>query len=200
MATQTASGNAAASSWDWVRTLIARGSAELQPQHLRRQSTLAQPPQLHCIVLDCSASMLRSGALAQAKGLLLALMQQAYQQRQHIALLCFGGQGVQLRLPPQRPPAWSQDWIAPIPGGGGTPLALAVAQADQLLHRHAGRNGPAGHSLWLLSDGRSQSLPQRPAHAQQLVLIDCERARIRLGRMRTLAEQWQAHYQLLPGA
>jgi len=46
--------------------------------------------------------MRNDGNLARAKGLLLALMQEAYQRRDHVALLCFAGEVVELRLPPRR--------------------------------------------------------------------------------------------------
>ena len=69
------------------------------------------------------------GNLARAKGLLLSLMQEAYQRRDHVALLCFAGEVVELRLPPRRASAWNDDWVAPIAAGGGTPLALGVQRA-----------------------------------------------------------------------
>ncbi|MDR6517434.1 vWA domain-containing protein [Variovorax atrisoli] len=146
---------------------------------------------LHCFLLDCSASMRDDGNLARAKGLLLALMQEAYQRRDHVALLCFAGEVVELRLPPRRASAWNDDWIAPIAAGGGTPLALGVRRADQLL---AKSGGTRRRWLWLLTDGRSSESPQRPESADEVCVVDFEAARLPLHRARRLADSWDARY------
>lgn len=142
--------------------------------------------------------MLHSGALAKAKGVLLALLQSIYQQRAHASLLCFGGQGMQWRMQAQRPPAWNDDWLAPIGGGGHSPLAQALAEADEALHA-AKRYAPAMRTMWLLSDGRVPQAPAMPQHAAQLRLVDCETHRIPLARMALWAQQWQCGYVHLDG-
>lgn len=176
---------------DWPRTLIARGGGALRPEHLRPAPRLPHASALHCFVLDCSASMLAGGRLAQAKGLLGALIAQAYRWRDQVALISFGGHAATLRLPPRRAMPAASAWLAPIGGGGGTPLAQALAQADALLRRH-----PHGARwLWLLTDGRTRETPPRPAHAEHLHLVDFDHARPPLGRARQLAALWQAHYR-----
>ena len=151
---------------------------------------------LHCFLLDCSASMRNDGNLARAKGLLLALMQEAYQRRDHVALLCFAGEIVELRLPPRRASVWNDDWIAPIAAGGGTPLALGVRRADQLL----AKSGTRQNWLWLLTDGRSSESPERPGSADVVCVVDFEAARLPLHRARQLAENWDARYLAADGA
>lgn len=135
--------------------------------------------------------MVAGGRLARAKGMLLALLESAYLRRESVALLCFGAGRVELRLPPQRASAWSEAWIAPIAGGGGTPLAPAVARADELLARRP----EAQRQLWLLTDGGSPSLPARPAAADVVHVIDFEQRRVPLGRALGLARAWQASYR-----
>ncbi len=139
--------------------------------------------------------MAASGALARAKGALLALMEQAYRRREQVALLCFGGTRVELRLPPRKAAAWNDDWIAPIGGGGGTPLGHAVAEAGRLLQRHGGPAGGCEGWLWLLTDARTREQPARPAAAMQACILDFEAGRVRLGKARSLAQAWQARYQ-----
>ncbi|WP_348523075.1 vWA domain-containing protein [Delftia sp. PS-11] len=145
-------------------------------------------------MLDCSASMAAGGALARAKGVLLALMDEAYRRREQVALICFAGARVELRLPPRKAAPWNDGWIAPIGGGGGTPLAAAVAQAQQLLARHCGPRSGCQGALWLLTDARTRELPARPAAAQEAAVVDFEAGRVRLGRARGLARAWQARY------
>ncbi len=131
------------------------------------------------------------GALARAKGLLLAMMEEAYRGRHQVALLCFSGTGVQLQLSPRRAAVWNDAWVNPIGGGGGTPLSLGIASAEQLLRRsHASRR-----LLWLLTDGRSREAPARPASADAIGVIDFEAARLPLARAAQLAQAWDADYR-----
>lgn len=174
---------------DWPRTLVARGRSVLQREHLRRGPEQPLGDELHCFVLDCSASM-RSGGLARAKGLLLNLLDEAYRRRDRVALLCFAGTTVELRLPPRRAAVWNEQWIAPIAGGGGTPLALGVAAADRLLRRSRARRS----TLWLLTDGRSREQPPAPLSADALCVVDFESARLPLARASQLAAGWGAAY------
>lgn len=133
--------------------------------------------------------MRTSGALARAKGLLLGLMDEAYRRRERVALLCFAGGAVELRLAPRRAAVWNEQWIAPITGGGGTPLALGVAAAGDLLRRHHGHR-----NLWLLTDGRTREQPPPPASADTLQVVDFESARLPLARAAQLAGLWGAVY------
>lgn len=139
--------------------------------------------------------MAAGGALARAKGVLLALMGEAYRRREQVALLCFAGTRVELRLAPRKAAAWNDDWIAPIGGGGGTPLAAAVDEAARLLQRHCGADAACEGWLWLLTDARTREQPARPAAAMQACIVDFEAGRVRLGKAARLAQSWQARYQ-----
>ena len=176
---------------DWPRTLMARGAeARLRPEHLRRRPQEARSGALHCFLLDCSASMLKDGKLARAKGVLVALMEEAYRRRDRVALLCFGGNTVELRMPPRRAGAWNDAWLAPIAGGGGTPLTLGVQQAGILLAKHES----AQRWLWLLTDGRSTESPARPPGVDVAMVVDFEGGRGALGWGRALADGWGARH------
>ena len=190
----TPHGSPQATRLDWPRTLSARGADRLQATHLRHRAQQRPAGALHCFVLDCSASMLAQGRLAHAKGVLLDLMQQAYRQRDDVALLCFAAGRAELRLPPRRASFWRDDWIAPIAGGGGTSLALGVQQAGLLLARQARCQPQRTQWLWLLTDGRSPERPARPAAADQVRVIDFEQARVAIGRAAQLASSWQAGF------
>lgn len=175
---------------DWPRTLVARRAERLSPEHLRWRRPETAPQRLHCFVLDVSASMQRGGRLARAKGLLLALLDEAYRRREQVALLCFSAGRVELRIAPGRAARWNESLLGPIAGGGGTLVAPALAQASALMSR-AGQG--AERWLWLLTDGRFDERPARP-HAQRLCIVDLEDARVPLRRASRLAQAWDAHY------
>ena len=132
--------------------------------------------------------MVTGGGLARAKGVLLDLFHEAYQRREHVALICFGGEGVQLRLPPSKASAWNDDWVEPIGGGGGTPLAEALDNASHLLAAHCGPSLQGW--LWLLTDARTREAPPKPAHADEIRVLDFESGVVRLGRAAALAKSW----------
>lgn len=186
----------------WPRTLLAKRQRPLAREHLRFKAQRARGGILHCFLLDCSGSMAGAQQLALAQGALLHLHQRAYQQRADIALISYAGDDAVLRIPPAaaRPFNARQlqaSWLPQLSAGGGTPLARAIATADALLAQIAKRNPRQQRWLWLLSDGRSDELPQRPAHADVVQIVDCERQRIALQRCRVLAERWQADYRTL---
>jgi magnesium chelatase subunit ChlD-like protein len=160
-------------------------------EHLRYWMPRTGTGALHCFVLDCSASMLARGQLALAKGLLIALFDRARGERVEVALICFGGARAELRFGPAVPRWWSERWLEPIGGGGGTPLEAGMSRAAQLLDGAARRDPARERHLWLFSDGRTTQWPVRPRHADHITVVDCETAAVRVGRCRALAQAWQ---------
>jgi magnesium chelatase subunit ChlD-like protein len=179
-------------------TVVAKGPAPLRREHLRRQPVALRGSRLHCIVLDTSASMRRRGRLALAKGHAAFMIEQAARQGDDVALLRFGGQGVELLLPPGRARAAGSQRLRPVGGGGGTPLAEALVQAERLLQRALRKSGPAECWLWLLTDGRTREQPQAPLTAQHLVIVDFDDPHKSLGRCAAWAARWGAEHRLAP--
>ncbi len=175
--------------------MVAKGPASLQRTHLRHQPIAVRKGRLHCIVLDTSGSMRQRGRLALAKGQAALMIEQAARQGDDVALLRFGGQGVELLLPPGRARQSGSLRLRPVGGGGGTPLAEALGQADRLLQRTLRMSGPMESWLWLLTDGRSLEQPRKPHIPQHLVIVDFEGPTRTLGRCAAWAAQWGADYQ-----
>lgn len=178
----------------WARTLAGKGADALTTAHLRFHPRRDGGAMLYCLVLDCSASMLRGQTLAKAKGLLLRWVQQLYRQRAELAVIGFSGAGARLLQPPHKAVAFNERWIGAIGGGGGTPAAAGIALASRLARdtRRRAPHRPIG--VWLLTDGRFDETPPPPADADLRVIIDFEHADVPLGRARRLAEAWQADY------
>jgi magnesium chelatase subunit ChlD-like protein len=185
----------------WPRTLLAKRQHVLQRDHLRYRRREARAGVLHCFLIDCSGSMLGGQRLARAKGILLQLLQHAYQQRSQIALISFAGDRATTRVyPTAARPLNSralQAWLQPLGAGGGTPFARGVQMASALLNQAAQRNPAQQRVLWLLTDGRSRELPDAPPQAERRIVVDCEQQRVALGRCRQLAQQWHAEYRAL---
>ncbi|MGA7814546.1 vWA domain-containing protein [Caballeronia sp.] len=179
---------------DWIQTLRAKRNQPLDAGHLRFRREEGDAGALHCFVLDCSGSMLSGKRLALAKGMVVAMFSRAYRERAEVALVCFGGVTAQVRREPGAAHWWNDHWLAPIGGGGGTPLALGVRTAANVLAKAARRKPSQRRLLWLLTDGRSPETPVRPSDADQIVIIDFENEAVPLSRCSTLAASWQADY------
>ena len=103
--------------------------------------------------------------LAEAKGAVELLLADCYVRRDRVALLAFRGAAAQLLLPPTRSLVRAKRSLASLPGGGGTPLASAVAQAADLAEA-AQRRGETPLVV-LLTDGRGNvGLDGRGGRAQ----------------------------------
>ncbi len=185
----------------WPRTLLAKKQNALAREHLHFKTKIARGGVLHCFVLDCSGSMRSGKQLALAQGALQHLHQRAYQQRAKIALITYAGHTAVVRVHPTNARPFNatqlRNGLPALQAGGGTPFSAGITTADTLLAAQRRREPQQQCWLWLLSDGRSNELPARPAHADIVRVIDCEQQRIALNRCRTLAQHWQADYQTL---
>lgn len=180
----------------WLRTLLAKGPRTLQRDHLRYQPQVAAVPRLHLIVLDTSGSMRQGGRLALAKGHAARLIEQAARAGDHVGLLCFGGSGVELVLPPGPARSAGVARVRQCGGGGGTPLRQALAVANTLLAQARRRSGNAPSWLWLLTDGRTLEQPAAPTGVEHAVVLDFDDRSPAIGRCAAWAARWGAEYRL----
>jgi magnesium chelatase subunit ChlD-like protein len=183
----------------WLPTLQAKGRNVLAAQHLRWREPKAKPCTLHLLLLDTSGSMRHGGRLARAKGYAAQVLEQAARTGDHVALLCFGGQGVEVLVPPGPARRAAAVRVQQRGGGGGTPLAQAIAAADKLMAQHRRVRGTSASAastvLWLLTDGRTLEQPRAPQGADQLVVVDFDVGKVMVGRCAEWAARWGAEYR-----
>ncbi|WP_277374938.1 VWA domain-containing protein [Pseudomonas sp. AA-38] len=186
---------------DWAATLR-RGRPQRREQLVLRPRS-QQADELWLVLVDASASTRRHGALSLAKGVLAELFDSAYRQRARLAVLQAGGREAQWLWQGRKASAELHRWLQELGAGGGTPLLDALNQAsDWLLRRQRGKPHERQHLL-ILTDGRLRDLPSLAPLPCPTLLLDTERAPIRLGRARQLAQALQADYHhiddLAPG-
>ena len=118
--------------------------------HVRRY----QQHSSSCLILALDAS--GSAALqrlAEAKGAVELLLQQSYARRDSVCIVSFKGAQAQLLLPMTRSLVRAKRAMTGLPGGGGTPLALALKMAcEQAMQLQRQGVTPI---LVVLSDGRA---------------------------------------------
>ncbi|MGD7099486.1 putative cobaltochelatase [Ralstonia pseudosolanacearum] len=155
------------------------------------------------LVADASGSMATRRRMEMVKASVLGLLQDAYQRRDQVALICFRGEQAELVLPPTRQVELAERALAALPTGGRTPLAHALQLAAQTLAQ-AGDLTPL---LVVISDGRANialDAGQDPwretlalaehlaARGTPALVLDTEQDYVRLGRARELAQALQA--------
>ncbi len=137
----------------WAATGGAAGELDVGPGDLREAVREENQAVLVVLAVDASGSMGAPRRMEAAKGAVLSLLLDAYQRRDRIALVTFGGEGARLALRPTASVEVARARLASLPTGGRTPLAEGITTALRVAE--AGR--PAGYRplLVLVSDGRA---------------------------------------------
>jgi magnesium chelatase subunit D len=150
-------------------------------------------------VVDASGSMAAQRRMEAVKSAVLALLTDAYQQRDQVAVISFRGESAQLLLSPTRSVDLAEQQLRELPTGGRTPLPHALALALETLKK----SHHLPPLLVLLTDGKAnvaldgggdpwqQSLKLAELLAGQgipALVLDTETGYLRLGRARQLAQ------------
>lgn len=123
------------------------------PDDLRYKRFKRKTGMLFIFCVDASGSM-AANRMAQAKGALTRLLQDAYLHRDRVALIIFRGEKAELLLAPTRSVELGKRMVDALPAGGGTPLASGLLAALELarLSRSKERENAM---LVLFTDGRA---------------------------------------------
>jgi magnesium chelatase subunit D len=146
--------------------------------------------------------------MSTVKGAVLALLTDAYQRRDKVAVVAFRGAGAQTLLPATSSVLAASARLADLPTGGRTPLAEGLAAAAELLRVERLRDPRRRPLVLVLTDGRATAGPrplERADRAAALlaatgapcVVVDCESGPVRLHLARRLATHLNARHHPL---
>lgn len=178
---------------DWFATL-SREPRPTPANVIRRPRHLARGGRW-VLALDCSASMLQSGALGVAKGIARALLSRASSAAARIELVSFGGRDVRAQSASAGARKTIDQAITTLGAAGATPLRRALKVGLDLASRT--RATAVERRLILFTDGRTrEDLAGLAAahHDVDITVIDCERTPLRLQRAIAIAAALKARY------
>jgi len=126
---------------------------KIEPGDLRYKRFRQRSGVLFIFAVDASGSM-AVNRMAQAKGALLRVLQQAYLHRDKVGLISFRGKSAEVLLAPTGSVELAKRLVDSLPAGGGTPISAGVAKAIELA-RLARLKGMSRAVLVLFTDGRA---------------------------------------------
>ncbi len=153
----------AAAPWQGLRRSAERApqGVKITTDDLRFKQFRRRSGMLFILAVDASGSM-AANRFAQAKGALIRLLQEAYRQRDKVALIRFRHDDAQVLLRPTRSVELGKRLIDALPAGGATPLAKGLLRALELARAaYAKDRMPA--VIVLFTDGRANVALRRKA-------------------------------------
>lgn len=168
------------------------GRLALEAADLRGAHREGREGNLVVFVVDTSGSMAARDRLSAVTGAVVALLRDAYQRRDKVAVITVRGSDAELVLPPTSSVDIAVRRLAGLRTGGKTPLAQGLLKAREVLGRERIRDPRRRAMVVALTDGRAtggtEPIPRARAAARLLasdgaaaVVVDCERGMIRLG-------------------
>jgi magnesium chelatase subunit D len=155
-----------------LRAAAARGGPlTVLPEDLRRRLREHRSPLAVVFVVDNSYSLAAEAMVEQVKGLAYALLADAANHGDRLALVAFGGFAeATVALPFTRSARRARERLEEMPVSGRTPLADALVRAHRLLRQERAKHANVVPWLVAITDGRG-TVALRPggdAHADAL--------------------------------
>ena len=185
------------------------GNFQVTKNDLHHRIQQGKTGNLIILIVDASGSMAAQRRMETVKGAVLALLTDAYQKRDQVAVITFRGNQAEILLTPTHSVELAEQSLKELATGGRTPLPHALYLTLELLNKQNNNMQPL---LVLLTDGKAnisfdnstdpwqETLKFANLINQQkltCLVIDTETGFLRLGRASQLAHAMMAEYMTL---
>ncbi|MFT4904332.1 MAG: magnesium chelatase subunit D [Natronomonas sp.] len=144
-----------------VRTAAKRGATSIEECDLRQSVRSGDGDALVVFAVDASASM--RPAMRTAKGVTLELLEDAYTERDSVAVVAFAGEDADVLLPPTDSVTLAARHLKELPTGDRTPLPAGLRTAAEVVDRA----DPEAAVVVLVSDGRANAADRPTADTRR---------------------------------
>lgn len=185
-------------------------SVVIKSTDLREKVRYTQTGTLIIFVVDASGSMGAQRRMAEVKGAVMALLLDAYQRRDTVAMVMFRKDSAELILPPTNSVELAQLKLNGLPTGGRTPLGAGLVKAMETIEREKMKDANSLPLVVLLSDGKSnvglggsktnhelelKNISQEFQYRDiRTIVIDTETGYVKLGKAKELSESLGGTY------
>lgn len=183
------------------------------PQNWRKKVRESTPQSLVLFVVDASGSMSARRRMEAVKGAVLALLNDAYQQRDRVGVIAVRGPSAEILLEPTTSVELAERKLRRLPTGGRTPLAHALVLAHDTIHKSSSNESETVVLLVVLSDGKAnvplpgssasggdawaqteQAAATLSSKGVPTLFLDTDAGLVRVGRGKELADLLRADY------
>jgi magnesium chelatase subunit D len=139
-----------------IRAAAKRGSDRVTSRDLRRSVRSGRASALVVFAVDASASMRH--AMRTAKGVVIELLKNAYEQRDSVAFVAFADEDAEVLLPPTNSVTLAARHLKELPTGDRTPLPAGLRTTGEVI----ARADPETSIVILITDGRANVASESP--------------------------------------
>jgi Mg-chelatase subunit ChlD len=145
------------------------GTFTILPHDVQKKVRVRRAANLILFVVDASWSMAGAQRMEATKGAIMSLLVDAYQKRDHVALVVFQKEEARLVLPFTSSVELAQAALRHLPVGGKTPLSAGLMLAYRVFRRELRLHPEAMPLMIVLTDGAgnvslTETPPQEEAH------------------------------------
>lgn len=139
-----------------VRAAAKDGRTAVESRDLRQSVRAGTATALVVFAVDASASM--RPVIEAAKGTVMSLLEEAYQERDEAAFVAFAGEDAEVLLPPTDSVTLAARHLKELPTGDRTPLPAGLKTVREVIDRAE----PAASVAVIVTDGRANVATESP--------------------------------------
>jgi magnesium chelatase subunit D len=149
------------------------GKLEIMSGDIREKVRRRRISSLITVVFDTSGSMDEQDKIMITKGVVIALLKDAYQRRDRVSLVTYSGRSSQLVLPFTSSVEAAKRYLEKVPFGGTTPMAAGVITGMDTILREVKKEPSAVPILVLVTDGTANCALHLGGNIRREILQVC---------------------------